>query len=112
MCLRAPRSSFSTPLLSSKEKAASMVFLAYGNFEFWEEYPKTPKTTCFWVRLMDFWAEREPRLVNPLFYTREKFPRSWGCSAHFFYVQDAPYMYYLYIYIYIYRHRRGCRRRR
>jgi hypothetical protein len=27
---------------------------------------------------------------NPLFYTREKFPRLGECPSHFFYVQNAP----------------------
>jgi hypothetical protein len=45
------------PPLSSKEKAVSIIFLAYGRFEILGKCPKTPKTTCFWVRLMDFWPE-------------------------------------------------------
>jgi hypothetical protein len=27
---------------------------------------------------------------NPLFYTRERFPRPGECPARFFYVQNAP----------------------
>jgi hypothetical protein len=45
------------PLLSSKEKAASIIFLAHGHFEIWRKHPKAPKATYFWVRLMDFWPE-------------------------------------------------------
>jgi hypothetical protein len=29
----------------------------YGHFEILGECPKTPKTTYFWVRLMDVWPE-------------------------------------------------------
>ena len=35
----------------------SIIFLAHGRFEILGKCPKTPKTTCFWVRLMDFWPE-------------------------------------------------------
>jgi hypothetical protein len=30
---------------------------AHGRFEILGKCPKTPKATCFWVRLMDFWPE-------------------------------------------------------
>jgi hypothetical protein len=79
-------------------------FLARGRFEILGKYPKTPKTTRFWVRLMDFWPESPASGVekafsvsfglvetrNPLFYTRGQPPRPGDCPAHFFYVQNAP----------------------
>ena len=33
----------------------AIIFLSYGHFEISGKYPKTPKTTYFWVRLIDLW---------------------------------------------------------
>jgi hypothetical protein len=49
------------PPLSSKEKAVSIIFLAYGDFEILGKCPKTPKTTYFFGALNGFLAG-EPRL--------------------------------------------------
>ena len=77
----------------------SIIFLANGRFEILGKCPKTPKTTCFWVRLMDFWPESPASGVEKwisdffraiIVETREKFPRPGECPAHFFYVQNAP----------------------
>ena len=79
------------PLLSSKEKALSVIFLAHGHFEILGEMPEKNtqnderRILDFGVRLIDFWPERirfsTPEKISPV---RESAPPT------FFYVQNAP----------------------
>ena len=82
----------------------SIIFLAQGRFEILGKCPKTPKTTCFWVRLMDFWPEspasgvenwisgffRASGKQKSTFLHPREVPRPGEFPAHFFYVQNAP----------------------
>jgi hypothetical protein len=99
------------PRLCPRRRWRSIIFFAHGRFEILGKYPKTPKTTCFWVRLMDFWPESPAsgvgveKRISGFFrasgnqkstfpHIREQFPRPGECPANFFYVQNAPYYIY------------------
>jgi hypothetical protein len=45
------------PVLEGEGRIYSTIFLTYGHFEILGKFPKTPKTTYFRVRSMNFWPE-------------------------------------------------------